>query len=120
MVNEKQFDTTSFVLNRNAKVTVTVRLKQGPAIDVYLVDEHGLNAWEAMSLNRQTSISFPYYRALSMAPLAERYVAISYLAAGRYALIIDNSWAGATHPPFHILPHNYSALVEYSIAAGGD
>jgi hypothetical protein len=116
MVGENRFNVLSFAIYRSVNVVVNVHLKQGPPIDAYIVDEKGLNVWLAMAANQQIG-SFSYIPALSMAPLAAVYTATARLAPGKYALVIDNSRAGAARPPFHILAHDYSALVAYSVTA---
>lgn len=116
ILNQGTFYIVSFNLERTATVTVSVNLKSGPAIDSYFVGEQGLNAWEAMARNNQ-SVSFPYMPALTMAPLAGEYARTATLPAGRYALIIDNSYLGTAAPPFRFFKQS-PALVAYTMSAG--
>lgn len=113
LLEQGQFYIYPFELFRAATVSVSVSLKSGAAIDSYFVGEQGLNAWKAMAANGQ-SLGFPYVRPLTMAPLAGDYSRRSWLPAGKYALIIDNSRLGATAPPFHFFKRT-PALVGYTV-----
>jgi hypothetical protein len=114
LIREGQFYIMSFSVSRPAKITVSVKLKDGPPIDSYFVGEQGLNTWQAMAANGQ-SIGFRYRADLSMAPLSDGYSHTGLVQPGTYAVIIDNSRLGATAPPFHFFKKS-PALVAYTIS----
>jgi hypothetical protein len=116
MIPEKHFWSLPFTLSRPSAVTVHVSLKGGvPAIDSYILDEQGFNAWEAAAQTGQTGGTFTYMPSLSMAPLVGDYTRTGTLGAGSYTLVIDNSNLGAARPPFHFFGHD-DALVEYRLS----
>ncbi|MGZ8364080.1 MAG: hypothetical protein ACXW3D_09140 [Caulobacteraceae bacterium] len=111
MLNEDQALTIPFTLTRQSTFEIAVSRKQGPAIDVYVLDEQGLNAWTARASNSNIA-NVPYLPSLSMAPLSYTYTRRGVLPPGNYAIVIDNSDFGATAPPFN--GNNDPALIEYA------
>jgi hypothetical protein len=113
LIEDGQFETLSFTLNRETTVTVHVSLKGGQPIDAYFVNEQGLNDWQSMAQGVYGA-RFSYFPNLSMAPLASDYTQSGTLPAGKYALVLNNSRLGGTAKPFHLFS-KHPALVEYSV-----
>jgi hypothetical protein len=104
IVKEDQWFRSSFVLDQPASVQVSISLEQGPSVDVYVVDQQGLNKWETVvSRGQLTGGGFEHYAALGVESLSSRFTSSwGALPAGSYALIIDNTDHGATAPPMNM------------------
>lgn len=68
-IDEGTFSQIGFSLVQPATVNISVSVNGGPSVDVYVVDEQGLNAWNAAIQNGRLG-QFSYFPQLSMASLA--------------------------------------------------
>jgi len=92
----------SFALEREAEVHVTTTLSDGPAVDVYIMSEVGLNKWETVVAKGQETadLTFEHYPALGLEGMSTRFTSSwTALAPGTYYLVIDNTSYGGTAPP---------------------
>ncbi len=116
VAKEDQYFQISFELKRTTDVRITFTLLQGPAIDVYFMDEANFNKWNARVLKGQTTGDPTCYTNLSLDGLSGNYTTQwATLNPGKYAVIFDNTDYGSTVPPMNF--NDDFAEVSYKIEA---
>lgn len=93
VIAEDQYIHSGFQLNRGATVDISVEVHSGPSIDVIVVDE--LNFQQYRSGN-----AFVHYSACG-GIASQGFLRSCGLPAGQYYVLLDNTDAGATSPPFN-------------------
>ena len=111
-----------FRLEEDAEVQVTAELKDGPAVDVYVLSEAGFNQWNTMvSSGQQNALKPEYFPALGLEGLSASFTSPwTTLKAGNYFLVVDNTSYGSTAPPAS--RSNDIATVDFKVESrsGGD
>lgn len=116
VAKEDQYYQLPFEIKRTADVRLTFTLHQGPAIDVYFMEEADLNKWNAMVAKSQTTGTPKFYTGLSLDGLSGNYTTQWVTVnPGKYAVILDNTDYGSTIPPANF--RDDFAEVSYKIEA---
>jgi hypothetical protein len=105
-----------FALDQEAEIQVTTTLSDGPAVDVYVMSEAGLNRWDTIVAKGQETAdpTFEHYPALGLEGMSSSFTsAWTTLAPGTYYLVIDNTSYGGTAPPQS--RKNDIAIVAYKV-----
>jgi len=100
-LKRETWESEPFKLEDDAEVQVSAELKDGPAVDVYVLSEAGLNQWNTMvSSGQQNSLKPEYFPALGLEGLSASFTSPwTGLKAGNYFIVIDNTSYGGTAPP---------------------
>ncbi len=101
-VKREMWVSVPFSLESDAEARVGVTLTSGPAIDVYVVAEAGLNRWKTLVSKAQESEdqTFEHFSSLGLEGVSDSFTSDwSELAAGTYYLLIDNTSEFGTSPP---------------------
>jgi hypothetical protein len=105
-----------FTLEWETEIQVTTTLSDGPAVDVYVMSEAGLNKWNTVVAKGQktSDLVFEHVPALGLEGMSTSFTSSwTTLAPGTYYLVIDNTSYGGTAPPRSRA--NDIAIVDYKV-----
>ena len=112
-IKEDDFLKIELEIPQSTKVKIFMELKEGPPLDVYLLDQKNYNIVTTALEGHINDIEFRHER-LKIDILRDSLESDwRYLSKGKYGIIVDNSDWFDVKPPFNLIDD--TAILEYKV-----